>query len=126
LALALKEMKYGEAWRSWPDPEWYDGENDIAPYWSAGLKFIHEILPAEAAAAPQFASPVHLETYLYSWLKTQAEELFVDRLHTYHDPPFWTPGTTVVRKKNNPPLSGLLHQAIFRCNPPSTDVFAIR
>ena len=95
MAFALAEKKYGEGWRRWPDMNWFD-KDDVAPWWCAGLEFIHEILPAEAdASAPQQTSRIHLETHLYSWLEAEAEQLFVDKLQSYHDRPLWEPGAAL-------------------------------
>src|SRR6185436_5281292 len=89
LGFELAVLKFGAFWSLWPDMDRFE-EDDVAPWWEAGLRYVHEILAAEAnAAAPRVASKVHLEAHLYTFLESEGSKVYADKLQP-HDVRLWS------------------------------------
>ncbi len=78
-------MRYAEGWRNWPNMEVWE-EGDVPPWWSAGVEYIHAILPAAAKPEAQSAaSRPHLQWALYKRIAELTEEVFESKLRRHHE-----------------------------------------
>jgi ribosome-binding protein aMBF1 (putative translation factor) len=85
LAFKIQEMRYAEGWHNWPNMEVWE-EGDVPPWWSAGVEYIHAMLPAAAEQDTQSAaSRPHLQWALYKHIAELAEEVFESKLRRHHE-----------------------------------------